>query len=227
MSTNDLKTWFEAYRSGPGVHKWLSYLDHYNHHFEKYRNQDKIVFMEVGVQSGGSIEMWRSYFGEDKLDYYGVDLDSDALRFQRNGVTIFIGDQSNPDFWDSVLKIVPPIDIFLDDGGHYMHQQILTLEKMFWHVKDGGIFVCEDLHTSYMHRYVRGLGKATMVERCKLLVDQINARWSEDEQLKEDDYTRNVSGIHFYDSMVFIDKKCTKPLEDGKRGDQWIPYKFF
>ena len=227
MSTNDLQKWFASYKSGPGVHKWLSYLDLYHRYFDKYRHQDKVVFMEVGVQSGGSIEMWRSYFGEDRLDYYGIDLDSDALKFQKNGVTILIGDQGDPAFWDSIRQVVPPIDIFLDDGGHYMNQQIVTFEKMFWHVKNGGTFVCEDLHTSYMHRYIAGVGKETMIERCKLIVDQINARWSQDEKLKEDDYTRNIAGIHFYDSMVFIDKGPTEPMIDGKRGDQWIPYKFY
>ena len=226
-TTNDLQRWFDSYHTGPGVHKWLGYLDLYHRHFEKYRNQDKIVFVEVGVQSGGSIEMWKSYFGEEKLDYYGIDVDFDALRFSRNGVTIFIGDQSDPVFWDSIRTKIPPIDIFLDDGGHYMNQQILTLEKMFWLVKDGGVFACEDLHTSYIHRFGGGVGKATMIERCKVVIDQINARWSQDEQLKEDEYTRNVAGIHFYDSMVFIDKASTKPLEDVKRGDEWIPYKVY
>jgi len=64
---NPLQEWFAAYITGPGVHKRSGYLDAYHRHFNNFRYQDKVTFVEVGVQSGGSIEMWRSYFGADKL----------------------------------------------------------------------------------------------------------------------------------------------------------------
>ena len=64
---NPLQDWFKEYTTGPGADKWSGYLDAYHHHFNRFRSQDKITFVEVGVQSGGSIEMWRSYFGADKL----------------------------------------------------------------------------------------------------------------------------------------------------------------
>jgi len=65
--TNELFTWFAHREKGPGAHKWSTYLDTYHQHFNRFRTQDKITLVEVGVQSGGSIEMWQSYFGADKL----------------------------------------------------------------------------------------------------------------------------------------------------------------
>lgn len=64
---NELVTWFAQREKGPGLDKWSRYLDAYHRHFNRFRVQDKITIVEVGVQSGGSIEMWRSYFGADKL----------------------------------------------------------------------------------------------------------------------------------------------------------------
>lgn len=64
---NELLQWFGRYTTGPGADKWSGYLDAYHRHFDRFRSQDRITMVEVGVQSGGSIEMWRSYFGADKL----------------------------------------------------------------------------------------------------------------------------------------------------------------
>lgn len=64
---NELFTWFAHREKGPGAHKWSTYLDAYHQHFNRFRTQDKITMVEVRVQSGGSIEMWQSYFGVDKL----------------------------------------------------------------------------------------------------------------------------------------------------------------
>ena len=66
---NELHDWIKSYTKGPGVDKWMPYLDAYHRHFNRFRSQDKITMVEVGVQSGGSIEMWQAYFGKDKLKY--------------------------------------------------------------------------------------------------------------------------------------------------------------
>ena len=67
LGTNELFTWFAHREKGPGAHKWSTYLDAYHQHFNRFRTQDKVTMVEVGVQSGGSIKMWQSYFGADKL----------------------------------------------------------------------------------------------------------------------------------------------------------------
>ena len=227
-TSNDLRAWFDAYKCGPGVHKWMHYFDCYDTHFHRFRDQEHIVIVEVGVQSGGSIEMWRQYFGPDKVRYYGVDINPATKKFEKDGVRIFIGDQASRTFWNDFKEQVPDmIDIFMDDGGHQMQQQIVTLEEMFWRVKDGGVYMCEDLHTSYWADFQGGyLKKTSMIERCKSLIDRLNARHSKDKKLfAEDEWTRAIRGIHFYDSLVFIDKGPVENVRREKRGNKWIPYK--
>jgi hypothetical protein len=69
---NELRRWFSHYTTGPGADKWSGYLDAYHRHFDRFRIQERVTMVEVGVQSGGSIEMWRSYFGADKLKCVNV-----------------------------------------------------------------------------------------------------------------------------------------------------------
>src|SRR5215475_7150062 len=61
-SPNPLRSYFEAHHQGKGVWKWLHYFDVYNRHFSKFVGRE-INVVEVGVFSGGSLEMWREYFG--------------------------------------------------------------------------------------------------------------------------------------------------------------------
>ena len=71
---------------------------------------------------------------------------------------------------------IPPIDILIDDGGHTMKQQITTFNVLFDHVKMNGLYVCEDLHTSYWYEYGGGLYKKnTFIEFSKNFIDNIHA----------------------------------------------------
>lgn len=128
-----------------------------------------------------------------------MDINPDCKQFEKEGVRIVIGDQSNPAFWDQfILDFPEEPDIFIDDGGHTMAQQILTLKKMFWRVRDGGIYLCEDLHTSYWREYEGGyLKDGSMIEMVKPLIDTINAWHSKDEgsQVQSDNDMRYFLGI--------------------------------
>lgn len=90
-------------------------------------------------------------------------------------MTITLGDQGNRSFWQDVKRTLPPLDIFVDDGGHSMRQQIVTFEEMFPHVKDGGTYLCEDTHTSYWPKLEGGYRKeGTWIEYSKKFVDTIH-----------------------------------------------------
>ena len=118
-----------------------------------------------------------SHINTPKHSYIAVDINTNCKKFEKEGVRIVIGDQSDPAFWVQFKKDFPePIDIFLDDGGHTMVMQTTTLQEMFWQVRDGGVYLCEDLHTSYWPDWGGGyLKDDTMVERSKILVDAVNA----------------------------------------------------
>jgi hypothetical protein len=112
------------YRSRYFSTKYDSYFTVYDRLFSPYRGRP-IVFVEVGVLSGGSLFMWRDYFG-DKARIIGVDLNPDATKWREHGFEIHIGDQSQESFWSDFFAAVGPVDIMIDDGGHRNHQQIVT-----------------------------------------------------------------------------------------------------
>lgn len=124
-------------------------FDIYERHFAKFRGTD-VHIAEVGIFSGGSMRMWRWYFGE-KAVIYGIDISNATLAYEGNPKygspkKIFIGDQSNPAFWKKFKAEVPRVDILLDDGGHQSFQQIATMEAMLPHIAPGGVMLTEDLH---------------------------------------------------------------------------------
>src|SRR5438552_3287815 len=78
--------------------KYDTYFDAYEDLLGKYRNKD-ITFVEVGVLGGGSLEAWKKYFGKGAR-IIGVDLNPAMKEFlEPRGYEIFVGDQSDPEFW--------------------------------------------------------------------------------------------------------------------------------
>ena len=119
-----MKFWlFEEHRC---IDKWAHYFPIYEKWFSPYRGK-KIVFVEIGVQNGGSIQMWKNYFGKD-AKIVGVDIDERCKQFEEEQISIEIGSQDDPEFWAAFKEKYPRVDILLDDGGHTMNQQIVTLK---------------------------------------------------------------------------------------------------
>ena len=96
--------------------KHSTYFDTYDLLLEKYKGK-KITFVEVGIWGGGSLFMWRDFFGP-KARIIGIDLNPEAIKWEKDGFEIFIGNQSDPAFWEDFISKVGPIDVLLDDGGH-------------------------------------------------------------------------------------------------------------
>ncbi len=138
------------------IHKWYMYFDAYERHFSRFRGKD-VNILEIGVQNGGSARMWKHYFTHGypnaKVNIYGVDIDPRCKDFEEDGIQIFIGSQEDKKFWRDLKRKIPKVDILIDDGGHTMKQQIVTFEEMYDFVKDDGVYLCEDLHTSYWKSY--------------------------------------------------------------------------
>ena len=185
------------------------------------------VFVEIGVQNGGSIQMWKDYFGKD-VKLIGIDIDERCKQFEDDQVTIEIGSQEDIEFWNYFKNKYPRVDILLDDGGHSMKQQITTFKCMFPHIQDGGIYMCEDTHTSYWSypeyksadEIANKNSKNNYMEFMKTLVDEINAFHAMG-TVPITDNTLNMGGIHFYDSIVVIEKefRILRPI-DLKLGDE-------
>lgn len=201
---NELETFYynQEHRE---MTKYLHYFEVYDRHFSKYRNTECVV-VEIGVCKGGSLQMWKNYFGS-KAKIIGIDIEEETLAFAEDQVVVEIGSQSDPSFWESFKEKYPKVDILIDDGGHTMEQQIVTFEEMFHHIAEDGVYLCEDMHTSYWNRYGGGYkNPASFVEYTKNFIDYINA-WYSMEINENNPYTCAMHSLHYYDSMLVIEKR--------------------
>lgn len=201
-----------SHNKGQIIHKWHHYFDIYHNHFRRFRGLH-VKILEIGVFKGGSLQMWKSYFG-DKAKIYGVDIDPKCKELEEDQINIFIGDQADRGFLQGIRDKIGPIDILIDDGGHTMIQQITTFEELYPAVSPNGIYLVEDLHTSYWEEYGGGYKKKeSFIEYAKEFIDSINAWHSHDPELTPSNLTKTATGIHFYDSVIVIEKypNPTKP----------------
>lgn len=218
QADNDLRRYFDS-NQGRLLHKWLHYFEIYDHHFNRYRGKP-VNILEIGVFHGGSIKLWKDYFGA-QAKIFGVDIDARCKQFEEENVQIFIGDQGDPAFLHQLKGKIPHPDILIDDGGHLMHQQIVTFQELYPFVADDGIYLCEDLHTSYWPEWGGGVRRpGTFVEFAKQLVDTLHGYYSKDPaRLSPTSITRSAHSLHFYDSMLVIEKQRRDSLpQDGRSG---------
>ena len=214
---NDLEKYFNQ-NEGRLIHKWQHYFEIYDRHFCAFRGKE-INVLEIGVSHGGSLQMWKDYFGP-KARIFGVDVNPECKNFEEENVEIFIGSQSDRGFLGELRDKVPPIDILIDDGGHTMTQQIVTFEELFDHIKPTGVYLCEDLHTSYWQKFGGGHERrGTFVEYSKNLIDKINAFHSEQKSLSVDAFTRSVNSVHYYDSIIVVEKRPRQSPSHSQRGE--------
>lgn len=196
--------------------KYDSYFPVYEKLLEKYVGHE-ITVVEVGVFNGGSLFMWRSFFGENAR-IIGIDLNPLAKDWESHGFEIFIGDQADENFWVDFYNKIGSIDILIDDGGHTNHQQIITSHYAIQNIKDGGLLIVEDVHTSYFREFGNPF-KYSFMSFAKGIADAINSRASALKRVKTE-YSSKVFGLSFYESMVVfqIDSKLcfqSKPTSNN------------
>ena len=203
-ANSDLARIFFSHTGRP-IHKWVHYLDLYDRHFGPYRSS-KPTFMEIGVQNGGSMEMWRRYFGDEAV-IFGIDVDPACANNVSPPNQVRIGSQADPAFLKSVLAEMGRPDIVLDDGSHIARHQRESFRVLFPALKEGGLYVIEDTHTAYWPGSHEGglRRKGTAIEFVKRMVDDMHAWYHRGATLTS--AKTEVGGIHFYDSIIFIEKQ--------------------
>lgn len=216
---------FESH-SGRLLNKWHHYLEIYDEFFPPYIN-GKTVILEFGIAHGGSLELWRKYFGPEAL-IIGVDVNPECKKFETENTPIYIGSQEDKSFLEDLKTKIPPVNILIDDGGHTMKQQITTFEVMFEKVIDGGLYVCEDTHTSYWKEYHGGYKeKNTFIEYSKNFIDALHGwHFKKDGKFYITNITKNLRSVHFYDSVVILEKKNTEPPTNEFKGEQALTNHF-
>ena len=186
------------------IHKWTHYIPAYERHFERFVNLP-LTFMEIGCGQGGSLQMWKRYFGPF-AQIIGIDLNPACKQFEEEQIEVRIGDQSDEQFLAGLIAEFGSPDIVLDDGSHIMNHIVTTFQFLYPRLEKNGIYMVEDLHTAYWQEYEGGLRReGTFIELCKNLLDELNADWTR-EKLPPTDFTRSTLSMHFYDSLAVFER---------------------
>lgn len=219
---NDLEKYFTE-NTGKLIHKWKHYFEIYDRHFSRFRGTD-VHLVEFGISQGGSLQMWKEYFGPN-AKIFGIDINPHCQKLEEEQIEVFIGDQEDRKFLKSLREKIPKIDILIDDGGHTMKQQINTYEELFSCIDENGVYLCEDLHTSYWQNWGGGYKKRnTFIEYSKNFIDYINAWHSvQPNRLSVTEFTKSVHSLHYYDSILVIEKRPIEKPFHLKTGTPTIP----
>ena len=195
------------------IHKWKHYFPAYERHFKDFVYKP-ITFIEIGCGRGGSLQMWKRYFGPHAR-IVGVDINPECKAFEEDQVEVRIGDQSDPKLLQSLIDEFGPPDIILDDGSHVMRHVKASFEFLYPRMAKYGGYMVEDLHTAYWDEFEGGLRKpSTFIELSKNLVDELNADHSRG-VLPATEFTKSTLSMHFYDSIVVFER--------GAHTKKWAP----
>lgn len=192
------------------IHKWEHYFDIYEESFKKFIGKNPVI-LEIGIFKGGSIDLWNHYF-DNQCTIYAIDIDEEVLKLKDDfgeNVNIIIGDQGDKQFWEDFLTKNIKFDIIIDDGGHFMNQQILTFKQIFSSINDNGVYLCEDTHSSYSFhpKYKSRLNNPkSYIEYMKKLIDHLHFYYIDNPPFS-DYYRNNIYSINFYDSIVVVNVK--------------------
>jgi cephalosporin hydroxylase len=205
LAQNPLYAHFVANRAGPVLDKWPHYFPIYAQHLAAFRGQTLKV-LEIGVYRGGGLELWQNYLGPD-AHIVGLDVDEAAVLAAKGRYPVVLGDQEDPDVLRRLEAEHGPFDIIIDDGGHTMRQQIVSIETLFPLLKDGGVYLVEDCHTSYWPAFGGELRSPdSFIEWSKRRVDDMHSRHHVGID-RRTDWATHLEGMHVYDSVVVFDKK--------------------
>ena len=200
------------------VHKWHHYIPIYDRYFSQFRARP-IRFLEIGVSKGGSLRVWRNYFGENAT-IYGIDNDPACASHDGKFGQVRIGSQADPDFLREVVQEMGGIDIVLDDGSHMMSHIRTSLEALFPLLSEGGIYMMEDLHAAYLPKYEGGItSRMSIFNTLREIIDDLH-QWYHDSGVTHEFADRLVSGIHIHDSIAVLEKGRAFPPVHSRLGDE-------
>jgi len=228
MKGPSLKTLFQSH-DGLGSDKWSSYIDIYDHALRGYRTRP-IDMLEIGIQNGGSLEIWAKYFPKARA-IVGCDINTacESLSFSDPRISVVIGDAGEPETARKIGRIAETFDIVIDDGSHLSGDIIRSLALYFPRLKGGGLYIIEDLHCSYWPTFGGGLYDDFSANNfLKLLADVVNVEhWSLEKSVGKlfsefserhdvnvvDSFRDGVFSVSFYNSICIISKG-----REGKSG---------
>lgn len=109
--------------------------------------------LEIGIDRGGSLRMWRDYFPNAFI--HGIDVQTWQFFEEDRIKTHFANQSSKTELEHVISKTGTNIDLIVDDGSHDVIYQQISFGVLFKHLKKGGIYIIEDLHTSFLDEWLK------------------------------------------------------------------------
>jgi demethylmacrocin O-methyltransferase len=191
--------------------KGLGYFEIYEKYFEEIR-YNKLKILEIGIENGGSIRTWKRYFPKAKI----IGLDIKKMNFNIKNVDLIQGDQSSSEILNKIIKKYKSFDIIIDDGSHLTKHVIKSFKYLFKALKNDGLYIIEDLQTSYFPRYggsrINLRKKSTSLNFFKDLTDSINYEKNDKPFFYKSVFDGNIKFVHFYQNVVVVKKGSSRKL---------------
>ena len=137
----------QAFAKNQATSDKLKYADFYRRQFAGLRPR---LLLEIGVLNGGSLRAWQDIFPSARV--VGIDINPE-IKASYPDLDIFIGDQKDTAFLDAVVRETGIPDIIIDDGGHRRSQQVESFKHLFPKLNTGGLYVIEDIETSFLEDF--------------------------------------------------------------------------
>jgi hypothetical protein len=158
---------------------------------------EEITLLEIGIDRGASLRLWEDFF--PRATIHAIDINPRCNRYSSQRTTVHIGSQTDAAFLEHVVRQSGALDVVIDDGGHTMEQHAAGLIHLWAHVKPGGAYIIEDLHTAYMPEFGGGGPDSTM-HRLKSVLDSLHG-YPADRPI-----VHGVAGVWFAPSIAVLVK---------------------
>ncbi len=192
-----------------GVHR---YTPHYERHFAHLRDREMLV-LELGIggyarsgQGGASLKMWKWFFPRARI--VGVDI-QDKSFVDEPRIRSFQGSQTDRRLMRRIVKRFGAPTIVIDDGSHRPPHVIKSFQILFPMLEDGGLYVIEDIQTSYWPAWKGSLDlddPNTSMAMVKRLLDGLNHEEFLDDAYEPSYTDLHVVAVHSYHNLVIIEK---------------------
>ena len=190
---------------GREASKWSQYFPAYERHFSRFINHS-FVFLEIGVRYGGSLPLWRQYFGPNAI-IVGIDIDEECKLVEDKSQNIYIeiGSQRDPEFLSGVIKKYGQPHIVIDDGSHMSIDMNISFDCLFPMMPSNSVYAVEDTHTCYLDAYNQGVKTGGIfTNRTKSFVDHIHN--SSSTTKTPENPANHMMSMHVYDSLIIFEK---------------------